>query len=144
MSYSLLPHGLQHAKIPFPHYLPEFGQTHVYGVSDAIQPSHPLSLPALIRSQYQGLFQWVSSLYQVVKVLELQRQSFQWIFRIFFKIEWFDLTVQGTLLEHHNMKASILWCSAFFTVQLTFVYDYQENHSFDYTDFCWQSDISAF
>ena len=74
------------------------------------------------------------------------RQSKYWSFSvnlsneysglIFFKIEWFDLTVQGTLLEHHNLKASILWCSAFFMVQLTFVYDYQENHSFDYTDFC--------
>ena len=52
--------------------------------SDAIWPSHPLSSsspPAFYLSQHQGLFQWVSSSYQVCKVLELQHQSFQWIFR---------------------------------------------------------------
>ena len=68
------------------HYLPEFAQTHVHWVSDAIQPSHPLLPPSpldLNFSQHQGLFQWVSSSHQVAKVLELQlqHQSFQWIFR---------------------------------------------------------------
>ena len=58
----------------------------VHRVGDAIQPSHPLSSPsppAFNLSQHQGLFQWVSSLHHVVKVLELQlqHQSFQWIFR---------------------------------------------------------------
>ena len=61
-------------------------QTHVYWVSDAIQPSHPLLFsfpPAFNPSQHQGLFKWVSSSHQVAKVLEfqLQHQSFQWIFR---------------------------------------------------------------
>ena len=61
-------------------------KTHVHWVSDAIQPSHPLSSPsppALNLSQHQGLFLWVSSSYQVNKVLEFQfqHQSFQWIFR---------------------------------------------------------------
>ena len=59
---------------------------HVYWVDDAIQPSHPLSPPsppALSLSQHQGLFQWVSSLHQVAKILKFQLQhwSFQWIFR---------------------------------------------------------------
>ena len=72
---------------PVLHYLPEFAQTHVHWVSDAIQPSHPLlppSPPPFNLSQHQGLFQWVSSLHQVAKVLELQlqHQSFQWIFRV--------------------------------------------------------------
>ena len=63
-----------------------FAQTHVLWVGDAIQPSHPLSTPfppAFNLFQHQGLFQWVSSLDQVAKVLEfqLQHQSFQWIFR---------------------------------------------------------------
>ena len=61
--------------LPVHHQLPEFTQTHVHWVSDAIQPSHPLSspsLPALNLSQHQGLFKWVSSLYQVAKVLEFQ------------------------------------------------------------------------
>ena len=71
------------------HYLPEFAQTHVQWVGDAIQPSHPLLPPsplALNLSQHQGLFQWVSSSHQVAKVLELQlqHQSFQWIFRVDF------------------------------------------------------------
>ena len=66
------------------HYLPEFAQTHVHWVSDAIPPSHPLPSPcppAFSFCQHQGLFQWVNSSHQVAKVLELQHQSFQWIFR---------------------------------------------------------------
>ena len=71
---------------PVHHQLPELAQTHVHWVSDAIQPSHPLSSPsppALNLSQHQGLFKWVSSSHQVVRVLEpqLQQQSFQWTFR---------------------------------------------------------------
>ena len=79
---------------PVLHYLPEFVQIHVHWVGDAIQPSHPLSSPspsALNLSQHQGLFQWVGSSRQVAKVfeLQLQHQSFQWIFRVDFlnKIE---------------------------------------------------------
>ena len=71
---------------------------------DAIQPSHPLSSPSpstFNLSQHQGLFQWVSSSHQVVKVLELQLQyqSFQWIFRIIsFRINGLDLLAEeGTL-----------------------------------------------
>ena len=64
------------------HQLPEFTQTHVHWVGDAIQPSHLLSFPsppAFNLSQHQGLFKWVSSSHQVAKVLEfqLQHQSFQ-------------------------------------------------------------------
>ena len=67
---------------PVLHYLLEFAQIHVHRVGDAIQPSHPLSspsLPAFSLSQNQGLFQGVSSLHQMAKVLELQlqHQSFQ-------------------------------------------------------------------
>ena len=82
-------------------------QAHVYWVGDAIQPSHPQSSPsppAFNLSQCQGLFQWVSSPHQVVKVLEFQHQSFQWIFRTDF-LYWFVLfAVQGTLksLLQHN------------------------------------------
>ena len=71
---------------PVHHQLPEFTQTHVHQVGDAIQPSPPLlspSPPALNLSQHQELFKWVSSSHQVAKVLELQlqHQSFQWLFR---------------------------------------------------------------
>ena len=66
--------------------LPEFTQTHVHWVGDGIQPFHPLSSPsppALNLSQHQGLFPWVSCSHQVTKILklQLQHQSFQWIFR---------------------------------------------------------------
>ena len=69
--------------LPVHHQLPEFTQTHVHRVSDAIQLSHPLlspSPPALNPSQHLGLFQWVNSSHEVAKVLEfqLQHQSFQW------------------------------------------------------------------
>ena len=60
---------------PVLHYLPEFAQTHVHWVSNIIQPSHPLSAPSPLAfnlPQHQGLFRWVSSSYQVAKVLELQ------------------------------------------------------------------------
>ena len=72
--------------LPVHHQLPELTQTRVHWVSDAIQPSHPLSSPsppAFKLSQHQGLFQWVKSSYQVAKLLELQlqHQSFQWILR---------------------------------------------------------------
>ena len=69
--------------LPIHHQLPEFTQTHVHRVGDAIQPSHPLSSPsppAPNPSHHQGLFQWVNSSHEVAKVLEfrLQHQSFQW------------------------------------------------------------------
>ena len=65
---------------------------------------------------------------------------------ISFRIDWFDfLAVQGLLsLQHHSSEASILRLSVFFTVQLTSVHDYWKNHSFGYTDLCWQSDGFAF
>ena len=63
--------------LPVQHQLPEFIQTHVHRVSDAIQPSHPLlspSPPAPNPSQHQGLFQRVNSSHEVAKVLEIQLQ----------------------------------------------------------------------
>ena len=83
VSDSLWPHESQHTGFPVHHQLPDFTQTHAHRVGDAIQPSHPLSSPsppAPNPSQHQDLFQWVSSSYEVAKVLEfqLQHQSFQW------------------------------------------------------------------
>ena len=86
-SNSLWPHWLQPTRLPCPSLPPGVAKTHVRWFGDAIQPFHPL-LPtfplALNLSQYQGVFQWVCSLHQVDKVLELQHQSFQWIFRVDF------------------------------------------------------------
>ena len=117
---------------PVHHHLPEFTETHVHRVSDAIQPSHSLSSPsppAPNPSQHQSLFQWVNSSHEVAKVLEfqLQHHSFQRTpGLISFRMDWLDLlAVQGTLkslLQHHTSKASILQCSAFFTVQLSHPY----------------------
>ena len=90
--------------LPFHHQLPELAQSHVCRVGDAIQPSQPLSAPsppAFNLSQHQGLFQWVGSSHQVVKVLELQlsiRPSKEYSGLISFRIDWLDLLeVQGTL-----------------------------------------------
>ena len=112
--------------LPVHHQLLELAQTHVYRVGDAIQPSHPLlspSSPAFNLSQHQDLFQWISSLHQVAKVLDfqLQHQSYQWILGLIsFRINWLDLlAVQETfksLLKYCSSKASILWHSAFFIV----------------------------
>ena len=71
------------AGLPVHHKLPEFPQTHVHRISDAIKPYQSLSFPSpptFNFSQHQGLFKWVSSWHQVAKVLEfqLQHQSFQW------------------------------------------------------------------
>ena len=67
---------------------------------------------------------------------------------ISFSIDWFALAAQGTLksiLQHHSSKASIIWLSAFFMIQLsTSLLDYWKNHSFDHMDLCWQSSVSAF
>ena len=112
--------------IPVLHYLPEFAQTRVHWVGDAIQPSHPLSapsLPALNLSQQQDVFQWVSSLHQVAKVLAFSfniSPSNEYSGLISCRIDWFDLIVQGTLkslLQHHSLKTSILWHSAFSVFQ---------------------------
>ena len=118
------------SSFPVLHHLLQFAQTQVHWVDGAIHPSHPLSppsFPALNLSQHQGLFQWVGTLHQVAKVLELQHQSFQWILGLIsFKIHWFDIiAVQGTLkslLQHHNSKAWIFQCSALFVVQLSHFY----------------------
>ena len=86
MSDSLWPHGLLHTGFPVRHQFPELAQTHVHWVGDAIQPSHSLSFPsppAFTLSQHQSPFQLVISLHQMATVLELQLQlqSFHWIFR---------------------------------------------------------------
>ena len=126
------PKGCSMPRLPVYYQLPEFTQAHVHRVGDAIQSSHPLSSPspsALNPSQHQGLFQWVSPSHQMAKVLEfqLQHQSFQWTLGT-------DILLDGlagspcsprtlkSLLQHHSSKPSILLCSAFFIVQLSYPY----------------------
>ena len=82
--------------LPVHHQLLEFAQTHAHGVSDAIQPSHPLLSPSPLAfnlSQHQSLFQGVSSSHQVAKVLEFQLHispSKEYSGLISFRIDWFD------------------------------------------------------
>ena len=129
--------------LPVYHQLPGFTQTHVHQVSDAIQPSHPLSSPsppALNLSQHQGLSQWLGFSHQVDKVLELQlqhRPSNKYSGLISFRMDWLDLlAVQGTLKslpQHHCSKASNYSAlSILYYSTLTSIHDYWKDHSFDY------------
>ena len=140
--------------LPVQHQLPEFTQTHGHRVSDAIQPSHPLSSPsppAPNPSQHQGLFQWVNSLHEVGKYWSF---SFSMIPSnehpglISLRIIWLDLlAVQGTLkslLQHHSSKASIFWHLAFFTVQLSHPYMTTGKTIALTRRLCWQNNVSDF
>ena len=93
--------------------LPEFTQTHVHRVGDAIHTSHPLSSPsppAPNPSQHQGLFQWINSSHEVAKVLEfqLQHQSFQWTPRTDL-LGWTGwISLQKTIIKWLNIIVSLL------------------------------------
>ena len=119
--------------LPVHHHLPEFIQTHVHWVGDAIQPSHPLLSPsplAFSLSQHQGLFSDESVL--CIRWPKYWSFSFsigpsnEYSGLISFRMDWLDLlTVHGTLkslLQHYSSKASILEHSAFFMVQLSYPY----------------------
>ena len=133
---------------PAHHQLLELAQTHVHWVGDVTQPSHPLSPPsppAFNLSQHQCLFQWVSSSRQMAKILELQlqHQSFQWIFRTDFLLDWLvwscsprDSQDSSPTPQFKSSNSSAL--SFLYGPILTAIYDYWKNHSFDYTDLCWQ------
>ena len=128
--------------LPVHHQLPEFTQTHVYWVRDAIQPSHPPwspSPPALNLSQHQGLFKWVSSSHQVAEGLEfqLQHQSFQWTSRA-------DLLQNGLVGSPCSPRDSqessptpqfksinSLVLSFLYSPTLTSIHDHWKNHSLD-------------
>ena len=128
--------------LPVHHQLPEFTQTHGHQVSDAIQPSHPLSSPSPPAS---NLLYHLSHRVNLPSIRVFSNESAlrmrwpkYWNFSfsiipskeisglISFRMDWLDLlAVQGTLkslLQHHSLKASILWRSAFFTVQLSHPY----------------------
>ena len=128
--------------LPVHHQLPESTQTHAHGVSDAIQPSHPLSSPsppALNLSQHQGLFKWVSSSNQMAKGLQFQLQHpcIQWTPRT-------DLLYNGLVgspcsprssqessptPQFKSINSSAL--SFLYSPTLTSIHDYWKNHIFD-------------
>jgi len=110
---------------PVHQQLPEPTQTHIHHIGGAIQPSHPLLSPyppAFDLSQHQGLFQWVTSLHQVAKVLEflLQHQPFQWIFRTdflwFWMTGWVSLQSKGLSRVFSNTTVQK---HPFFSIQLS-------------------------
>ena len=136
--------------LPVHHQLPEFTQTHVHRVSDAIQPSHPLSSPyppAPDPSQHQSLFQWVNSSHEVAKVLEfsalasfLPKKSqgwspLEWTGWISLQSKGLSRVFSNTAVQKHQ----------FFGAQLS---SQSNSHIHTWplgkTDLCWQSNISAF
>ena len=152
VSDSLQPHGLQHARLPCPS-----PYSRVYSNS----------CPLVMTSNHLIFchpFLLLLSIFPIIRVFSNEsalhmRLPKYWSFSISlpneysglisFRMDWFDLlAVQGTLkslLQHHSSKASILHHSAFFRVQpLTSIHDYWKNHSFNYMDLCWQSNVSAF
>ena len=153
MSDSLRPQGSTPA---FPvHQLPELTQTHTHQVGDAIQPSHPLSSPSPPTpnpSQHQSLsnestlgMRWPK--YWSFSFCIISSKEIPGL--ISFRMDWLDLlAVQGTLkslLQHHSSKASILWRSTFFTVQLSHPYvTTGKTTALTIWTFCRQGDVSAF
>ena len=127
--------------LPIHHQLPEFTQTHVHWVNEAIQLCYPLpspSPPSFNLSQHQEIFQWVSSSHQVARVLEfqLQHQSFQWIFRTNFLWDWLVWSPcsprdsqESPTPQFKSINLSAL--SLLYRPTLTSIHDYWKNHSFD-------------
>ena len=151
----LQPHWLQQARLPCPSLSPEFAQIHVHWVSDAIQLSHPLSSPSpptFYLSQHQGLFQW-SQLFasggQSIGALA-SASLLQWIFRTDFLSDGLagspccprDSQESSPTPQFKSINSSPL--SLLYGPTLTSIHDYWKNHSFAYTDLCWQSNVSAF
>ena len=128
--------------LPVHHQLPEFTQTHVHRVGDAIQPSHPLSSPsppASSPSQHQSLFQWVNSSHEVAKVLEfqLQHQSFQrtprtdllWDGLVGSPCSPRDSKESSPTPQFKSINSSAL--SFLHSPTLTSIHDHWKNHSLD-------------
>ena len=137
------------------HYLPEFVQTHVHWI---VMPSNHLIVCCpllLLPSIFPSIRVFSNELALHIRWPKYWSFSFsispsnEYLGLINFRIDWFALpAVQETLkspLQHHSSKASILRRSAFFIVQLSYPYTTTgKNHSFDYTDLCWQSDAASF
>ena len=132
VSDSLQSHGLQHARFPVHHQLPELARTHVHQVGDAIQPSRALSFPFLLPSIFPSIGDFSNESVLCIRwsnywsfIFSIS-PSIEYSGLLSFRIDWLDLhAVQGTLKslsQHHCLKASILRCSAFFMVQLSHPY----------------------
>ena len=138
---------------PVHHQLPELAQTHVHWVSDAIQPSHPVLPTSPLPSIFLCIRIFSNELALCIRWPKYWSFSFsispsnEYSGLISLRIGWFDLlAVQEalrSLLQHYSWRTSNLQCSAFFMIQISHPHDYWKNHSFEYTNLCWQSDVSA-
>ena len=154
MCNSLRPQQCSMPGFPVHHELLEFTQTQVHGVSDAIQPSHPLSSSSPLAFLSPSIK--VFSNESVIHIRWPKYWSF--IFNISpsnehpglisFRMDWLDLlAVQGTLkslLQHQfkSINSSVL--SFLHSPTLTSIHDHWKNHSLDYRDLCWQRNVFAF
>ena len=134
---------------PVRHQLPEFTQTHVHQVGDAIQPSHPLSSLLLLPSIFPSIRVFSSESVLCMGWPKYWSFSFspsnEYSGLISFRIVCFDLlAVQGTSPTPHFKSINSSALSLLYGPTLTSIHDHWKNHSFDYTDFCWQSNVSAF
>ena len=154
MSNSLWPHGPQHTKLPCPSLSLRICSDSCLLSDDANQPSHPLLLfsppspPAFSLSQHQGLFQWLNSLHQVAKVLIGTSTSVLSV-----NIQgWFPLELTGLISLQSKGLSRVFFNTAVQKDQFlgtqpclwSNIHDYCKNHTFDYAELYWQSDVSAF
>ena len=152
MSNSLWPHGRQASlSVTNSWSLLKLMSIELVMPSNNLILCHPLLLPPSIFPSIRGFsYEWL------ISIMWTKYWSFSFSINpsnkhpglISFRMDWLDLlAVQGTLkslLQHHSSKASILWCSAFFTVQLSHPYMTTGKTIALTTDFCWQSNVSAF
>ena len=128
------------------HQLQEVTQTHAHRVDDSSNHlilCHPLLLQPSIFPSIK-----VCSNEPVLCIKWAKYWSFSFSISssseysglISFRMDWLDLLA----VQHHSSKASAFWCLVFYSPTLTSIHDYWKSHSFDWTDLCWQSDVSAF
>ena len=151
MSNSLRHHGLQHGRLPCPSITNSRSLLKLMS-TESVMPSNQLILChlLLLPSIFPSIGVFSSELVLHIRWTKSWSFSFnispsnEYSVLISFRMDWFDLlAVQGTLkslLQHHSSKV----LSFLYGLTFTSIHDYWENHSFDYTDLCRQSNVSAF
>ena len=147
------PMGCSTPGFPILHHLLQFAQTHIHWVSDTIQPSHLLLSPSPSAFRLSHIRVFSSDLALCIRWAKYWSFSFsispsnEYSGLMSFRTDSLDLlAVQGTLkslLQHHSLKA-FLALSLFYCPGLTSIHDFWKNHSFDYTELCWQSNVLLF
>ena len=155
MSDSLLSYGPQPTDFPVHHQLQELTLTHVYPVSDAIQPSHPLLSPSPPVSIFSSVRVFSNESPLCLRWPKYWSFSFsvspsnEYSGLIFFRnwLVWSPCCSRNSqesspTPQFKSINSSAL--SLLYGPTLTSIHDYWKNHSFDYMDLCWQSNVSAF